>query len=90
MNYLLNNIGFIILIFGIVYAISSIYSVMILSANEYQASVMTPISNIKKLKELSRKRKEYIGLYYMALYIGYGAVITLILFIAAMIYDIVI
>jgi len=88
MDFILDNFGIILMIVGIAHTISSINIIYVLSSNGYKSSIMTPIANIRKLKELSKTKNEHKGLYYIALSIGYLALLTLILFIIAIIVDV--
>lgn len=88
MDFILDNIGIFLMILGISHAISSIFIINALSRNGYNSSVMTPIANIRKLRNLSKFKKEYKSLYFLSLGIGYFALLTLILFIIVIIVEV--
>lgn len=88
MNFILDHFGIMLVVFGIAHAISSINIISVLSKNGYKSSIMTPIANIRKLKELSKTKDEHKSLYYIALGVGYFALLTLLLFIVAIIIDV--
>lgn len=87
MDFILDNFGIMIMVVGIAHAVSSVNILYVLSKNGYKSSIMTPIANIRKLKELSNTKNEHKGLYYLALVIGYSALLTLVLFAIAIIVD---
>ncbi len=88
MYFMLDNFGVMIMVVGIAHAVSSANILYVLSKNGYKSSIMTPIASIKKLKELSDTKNEHKGLYYLALIIGYSALLILVLFVIAIIVDV--
>lgn len=59
MDLLFESLGISIVVIGILHAISSIVTISTLSENGYSSSLMTPVANIKSLRELSKEQSEY-------------------------------